>query len=462
MTPLDLRVRGRYHVVGVGGPGMSAIALVLAEMGHDVSGSDLRELPVLERLRAAGVTVYVGHSQAHVSGVDAVTYSSAIPAANVELVASRAAGITTLHRSGMLASICATARGIGVAGAHGKTTTTSMLTMILTEAGLRPSFIVGGDVNDVGTGAHWSGSEWLVVEADESDRTFLELPLEASIVTNVEPDFLHNYGDTFQGIVDAFDTYLDGVVGPKVLCLDDPVAAELAGRHHGITYGTAAGADYRITGVSTDHGSLRFGLERRGEVLGAVAMPLRGLYNARNAAGAIAMAMELGAPFAAAAAALARFGGVARRFDVRGVFEGITLIDDYGHLPAEIAATLDAAVSSGDGWQRVVAVFQPNRFSRIARMSGDYRDAFVDADLAVITDIYPSGERPMPGVTGKLVVDAVLDAHPDQRVAWVPRRAELIEFLANELRAGDVCISMGCGDVANLPSELLARMGAPS
>ena len=459
---VELSAPGRYHVVGVGGPGMSAIALVLAEMGHAVSGSDLRDLPVLERLRAAGVDVRVGHQREHVHGSDAVTASTAVPAANIELDEARSVGIPVLRRAGMLASICGCARTVAVAGTHGKTTTTSMLTMILTEAGLAPSFVVGGDVNDVGTGAHWSGADHLlVVEADESDGTFLELPVDATIVTNVEVDHLDHYG-TPEAIVAAFDRYLAGIAGPKVVCLDDPMAARLALAHHATTYGTSDAADLRLVDVVADHGALEFTVEQRAASLGRVQLPLRGIHMARNATAAIAMALELGAPFEAAQAALARFGGVARRFDFRGDHAGITFVDDYAHLPTEIAAVLEGAATSGDGWQRVVAVFQPNRYSRMEVLSPEYRDAFTRADLTVITDIYPSGEAPRPGVTGKLVVNAVLDAHPWQRVAWVPKRTELIEYLAGELRAGDVCLSMGCGDVASLPSEVLARLAERS
>jgi UDP-N-acetylmuramate--alanine ligase len=456
-VPLDLRRPGRYHVVGAGGPGMSAIALVLAGMGHTVSGSDLRDVPVLERLRAAGVVVTVGHHREIVHGVDAVTASTAIPATNIELDEARRLGIPVLRRAGMLASICACARSVAVAGTHGKTTTTSMLAMILTEAGLQPSFLVGGDVNDVGTGAHWTGRELLVVEADESDGTFLELPLHATILTNVEVDHLDHFGRP-DAIVTAFDEYLAGVPGPKVACVDDPNAARLAAAHGAVTYGTSADADYRAVDVVADRGAVRFAVEHDGVRLGDIRLPLRGVHMARNAIGAIAMADLLGAPFDSAAAALARFGGVARRFDFRGEYDGITFVDDYAHLPSEIAAVLEAAATGGDGWRRIVAVFQPNRYTRMEILSPEYRDAFVRADVSVITDIYPSGEAPRPGVTGKLVVNAVLDAHPWQRVAWVPKRGELIEFLAADLRPGDVCISMGCGDVASLPSEVLARL----
>ena len=456
-APLDLSRQGRYHVVGVGGPGMSAIALTLAEMGHAVSGSDLREVPVLDRLRTAGIAVQVGHDRAHVDGVDAVTSSTAVPASNIELVAAAAAGIPVLSRAAMTASICALADSLAVAGTHGKTTTTSMLAMILTQAGWQPSYLVGGDLHDVGTSAHWSGGRWLVVEADESDGTHLQLPLSGTILTNVEADHLDHFG-SFGAVVDSFDQYLAGIAGPKVLCLDDPVTARLAAAHEVITYGTHPDADVRATAIETAGGVLRFTVRRRDEELGQVTLPLRGVHNVRNALGAIAMADAVGVSFGDAVRALGRFGGVARRFEVRGQHDGITLVDDYAHLPTEIAAVLEAAATSGDGWSRLVAVFQPNRYNRMAVLSPDYKDAFVHADVVVITDIYPSGQAPLPGVTGKLVVDAVCDAHPEQRVVWLPKRADLVSFLVAELRSGDVCVSMGCGDVAALPDEILVRL----
>lgn len=452
--PLDLSCAQRVHVVGVGGPGMSAIALVLAEMGHTVTGSDQRDRAVLGRLRAGGVTVHVGHQRAYVDGCDAVTFSTAVPERNIEVDQARTSGITTMRRAGMLASICARARSLGVAGTHGKTGTSSMLMLILAKAGLRPSFIIGGDVADAGTGAQWTGGEWLVVEADESDGTHLELPLAGTIVTNIDVDHLDHYG-TFDAICATFDTYLAQVDGPKVVCFDDPVCRELAVRHDVVTYGTGDGARVRAIDIAASAGVSHFGVVRNGVALGKVELPLRGIHNVRNAVGAIALAMEIGVSFDDAAAALARFGGVARRFDIRGVSGGATLVDDYAHLPAEIAAVLAAAKSSGDGWQRVVAVFQPNRYNRMSVMSPAYADAFVDADLVVITDIYASGTEPIPGVTGKLVVNAILDNHPAARVAWLPRRQDLVSFVASRLRPGDVCISMGCGDIASFPSEVI-------
>jgi UDP-N-acetylmuramate--alanine ligase len=455
-APLDLSIPGKYHVVGVGGPGMSAIAIVLAEMGHDVSGSDIREREVLDRLRAAGVRVHVGHDRSLVHDRDAITYSTAIPPSNIELVEAAESGVTSLHRSGMLASICSQAKSLAVAGTHGKTSTTSMLMLMLAHAGMRPSFVIGGDVTDMGTGAQWTGGEWLVVEADESDGTHLELPLFGTILTNVEIDHLDHYG-TYQAIIDGFDQYLGQVQGPKVLCIDDPRCATLAVRHGAITYGTAPEADFWATNIEPRGGAFTFDVLHQGRLLGSVSLPLRGVHNVRNATGALAMAVTIGVPFEAAAAALGKFGGVARRFDIRGVDGGATLVDDYAHLPNEIAAVLAAAKDSGDGWRRVVAVFQPNRYNRMAVMWKEYQDAFVHADLVVLTDIFASGTTPIPGVTGKLVVNAVLDAHPQTRLAWMPRRADLVDFLARRLGEGDVCISMGCGDIASLPDEVQVR-----
>jgi UDP-N-acetylmuramate--alanine ligase len=316
----------------------------------------------------------------------------------------------------------------------------------------------------MGTGAQWTGGEWFVVEADESDGTHLALPLYGTVLTNVEVDHLEHYG-TFEAIIDGFRTYLAQVQGPKVLCIDDPVCAALAaelrvaGFTDVVTYGTAAEADVRASGVEAEGGVFDFTVTRDGADLGRVSLPLRGMHNVRNATGALALALAIGVPFDAAAAALSRFGGVARRFDIRSVEDGVTLVDDYAHLPSEISAVLSAARSSGDGWRRIVAVFQPNRFNRMALMWPDYADAFLDADVVVLTEIYASGTTPIPGVTGKLVVNAVLDAHPGTQMVWLPRRSDLVDVLARMLRPGDVCISMGCGDIATLPDEVAYRRG---
>lgn len=458
-APLDLSTSRRLHVIGAAGPGMSAIALALAQMGHDVSGVDIRERQVLDRLRAAGVTVHIGHQRSHVSGCDAVTASTAIAPTLNELDEARKLGIATLSRAEMLASMCAQAKSVAVAGTHGKTTTSSMLMLILAEAGVRPSFVIGGDVNDMGTGAQWTGGEWFVVEADESDGTHLELPLHGTILTNVDVDHLDYYG-SIEGIEDAFDRYLAQIPGPKVICADDARCAAVGARHDVVTYGLSDGAQVQAVDVRADGGTFRFSIERAGERLADVHLPMRGEHNVANAVGAFAMALELGVAPEVAAQALERFGGVARRFEIRGRDDGATFVDDYAHVPTEIDAVLRAARDSGDEWRRIVAVFQPNRYNRMAEMWQAYADAFEVADLVVLTEIYPSGTQPIPGVTGKLVVNAVLDAHPLTRVVWLPKRQELIDYLVANVRDGDVCVSMGCGDIASLPDEVLsARSG---
>ena len=458
---LDLSRPRRIHVVGAGGMGMSAIATVLAAMGHEVSGSDLRTSPGLERLRTLGVRVEVGHDAAHVNGAEVVTLSTAVPSSNPEVMAAVAAGVPVLRRAEMLAAIAATRRAVGVAGTHGKTTTSSMLALVLVEAGLRPSFIIGGEVNEVGTGAVWDEGEWLVVEADESDGTFLELPLEAVVVTSVEPDHLSHYGGRFEAIEAAFGEFLAAAPGPKVVCADDAVAARLAAAAGAVTYGTAETADYRMTALEGGRSRTAFTVVHGEAEVGRVELPVPGAHNARNACAALVTGMLLGASFEAAAAALARFGGVARRFQFRGERNGVTFVDDYAHLPSEVAAALAAARQGG--WERVVAVFQPHRYSRTAEVAAGFAGAFDDADVVVLTDVYGAGEVPRPGVTGKLVLDAVLAERPALRAAYLPGRQELAPYLRRLLRPGDLCLTLGAGDITLLADEILrpAPAGAP-
>jgi UDP-N-acetylmuramate--alanine ligase len=461
-TFFDLSRPRRIHVVGIGGPGMNAIAQVLCEMGHQVSGSDIHESEVLDRLRAIGVSIIVGHDATVVRNCDVVTASTAIPVANIELVAAVAQSIPVLSRAQMLSAICALKQSVGVAGTHGKTTTSAMLMHILTTAGLQPSFVIGGDIHGLNVGAGWRNGKHLVVEADESDSTHLALPLFGSILTNVDIDHLDHFA-TFDNIVESFEQYVKKLDGPKVMCADDAVTAKIAAKQACRTYGMSINADARAVNVVLADGSCRFDIELRQsassekhDLLGSVELPLRGEHNVLNATAALTMAMELGVEFGVASQALSSFRGVARRFDLRGVDEGVTFVDDYAHLPNEIIAVLRGARDATDKWDRVVAVFQPNRFNRMSVMSGAYADAFNDADVVVITDIYSSGTTPIPGVTGKLVVDAIKNNHPGKRVEWIAQREELVSFLASTLTSGDLCISMGCGDVAQLPDEVIS------
>jgi UDP-N-acetylmuramate--alanine ligase len=454
---IDLSAPRRVHVVGVGGSGMSAIATVLAEMGHEVSGSDLKESGGLARLRALGVRVDVGHRADQLGAADLVTASTAVPATNPEVAAAHERGLPVLRRAEILAAIAATRRCLAIAGTHGKTTSSSMLALVLVAAGVRPSFIIGGEVNEIGTGAAWDRGEWFVVEADESDGTFLELGAEAVLVTNVEPDHLEHYGD-FDTLVDAFDRFLAAAPGPRVVCADDEVAARLGARHGAVTYGTAERADLRMLDLHSSRSGVRFTAEHRGVVLGEITLPVPGAHNARNAAGALATALELGVAFDVARTALARYAGVARRFEFRGEVASVTFVDDYAHLPTEVAAAL--ATAKGGEWRRVVCVFQPHRYSRTASLWRSFADAFGDADLLVVTDVYAAGEAPRPGVTGMLMARAVLDAHPWRRLAYLPRRRDLVPYLAGELRPGDLCLTLGAGDLTSVVDEVKARVRA--
>ena len=457
----DLSAKRRVHVVGIGGPGMNAIATCLAQMGHDVSGSDIHESDVVERMRSLGIRVNIGHDPSVVDGCEAVTSSTAIPMGNVERARARETGIPDLGRADMLAALCARRRSVAVAGTHGKTTTTSLLVRSLEVAGVDPSFVVGADLLDEGTGARWRDGEFLVVEADESDGTHLRLPLAGTILTNIDRDHLDHYGD-FAGLVAAFEEYLLGVVGPRVVCIDDPTIAGIVARHPNeswTTYGTSAAADYRWSRVNARDGVTTFVVDTPAATSIEVTSPLRGVHNVANATAVIAMVSAVGVDARWAVEAIATFGGVDRRFQIMAKVDGITLVDDYAHLPREIDAVLTAARASGDGWSRVVAVFQPNRFNRMAIMADEYGDAFGSADLVVLADIYASGTTPIAGVTGQLVVDAVRKRRPELDVIYEPDRELLATTVSGLLRSGDVCISMGCGDVETLPSEIVAVRG---
>lgn len=450
----DLSEPRRIHLVGAGGSGMNAIGLVLAEMGHTLSGSDLRPGPGMTRLAAQGARVAIGHDAAHVADAEFVAHSSAVPTDNVELVAARERGIPVLPRAGLLSRICRLKRTLAVGGTHGKTTTSSMLSLCLVAAGEHPSFLVGGELNEIGSGAVWDpAGEWFIVEADESDGTFIELGAQAVLITNVEPDHLEFYG-SFDALVEAFEQFCTGATGPRVLCADDHEAAALAARAGGcVTYGTSPRADYRIVDACSGRSGAGFELIRGHTSIGRCELPLPGLHNVANAAGALATALELGAAAEPMIEALGRFAGVARRFERRGERDGISFIDDYAHLPAEAAAAIAAARSGG--WHRIVAVFQPHRFSRVASLWQDFGDAFTEADQLVLTDIYPAGEMPRPGVSAHLVLGAVLDAHPHASVAYLPGRDELRSYLRGHLRPGDVCLTLGAGDLTTLADELL-------
>ena len=452
---LDLSVPRRVHVVGVGGAGMSAIAEVLAAMGHDVTGSDLKPSAGLERLEALGVAVTVGHAAANLGQAELLTRSTAVPDRNPECRAAAEAGIPVLSRADVLTAICAQRSTVAVAGTHGKTTTASMLALVLRQAGVRPSFIIGGDVNEIGTGAAWDSGDLLVVEADESDGTFVRLPRSAAVVTNVEPDHLDHHGG-YRELLAAFRRFVEETGGPVIVGVDDPDGAHLVASTDAVGIGTAEGADWRITDVGEAWEGVRFTLTAPDGDRLPLSLPVPGLHNARNAACAAAISRLLGMPSDPIVEGLGNFGGVARRFEHRGSSGGVEFVDDYAHLPTEVRATI-AAASSGS-WRRLVAVFQPHRYSRTEALWSDFGTAFEGADRIYVTDVYPAGEVPRPGVSGQLIVDAVERAFPGTDIHYIQRREELVVALADDLVAGDLCLTMGAGDLTSVPDEVRGRL----
>lgn len=463
-VPIDLSTPARIHIIGLGGAGMSAIAEILIGTGHRVSGSDQSDSDMLARLAARGVTVFVGHdaSQITTAGpdrVDAVAVSTAIPEHNVEAQAARAAGIAVLSRAELLAALSRAWRTVSVAGTHGKTTTSAMLTVALQGSGLDPAYIVGGDLRDLGRGAAVGSGDILVVEADESDGTFVELTSEGVIVTNVEPDHLDFYGD-FDTLRATFERFVIEATGPRVICEDDPQARRLLERLRANdaidseslrSYGVSAGADWRIVDPLPTPVGITFsvvGRHKGSEIRVPIALGQPGMHNARNATAAFVMAIALGADPERAAGALNRFGGVGRRFEERGEWNGARLIDDYAHLPTEVAAALAAARSTGA--ERVIAVFQPHRYSRTQQLHATFADAFVDADVLIVTGIFASSEAPRPGVTGALIADAVRASHPEADVHYIESLDDVETALRERLRPGDLLITLGAGDLTTM------------
>ena len=458
---VDLAAHRRWHLVGIGGPGMAPLAHLLVASGQTVSGSDIRASAAVSALRAAGVTVAIGHDADNIVGADIVVYSTGVPPDNIELVAAREAGVRVCHRSVALGSVCGVARSVGVAGAHGKTTTSALVVAMLRTAGVDTAAYVGADVRDEAAAAVSTGpitpSSTVVVEADESDGTIEMLPLSAIAVTNVDVDHLDYWGD-LDGIVDGFTAVVrrvaDGGRGHVVLNADDAVSRRLAAvLPDGAVrwFGRDERCHVRIDQWHPVARGVDVTLVVDGETTSCV-VPLRGGHNASNLACAVALATSCGADLASCVAAAEKFAGVERRFSERGTHGGALVIDDYAHLPAEIEAALAAAREHPALDGRVVAVFQPNRFHRIAAMSGDYAGCFGAADHVVITDIYASGTEPIEGVTGRLVVDAVSRVHSS--VVWAPTRADVVEAVRAYLRPGDICVGMGCGDISTLAADL--------
>lgn len=451
---LDLEGRRRVHMVGAGGVGMSGLAKLLAQAGYTVSGSDLKPSRALTSLEGLGVAVWVGHRPDRAADWDLVVASSAVPERDPELTAARAAEVEVWRRPRLLEKLTRHTPALGVAGTHGKTTGTAMMVTALRALGRDPSFMVGGQLVDLNTNAHLGETGLFVLETDEAFGTFTEIHLRALVVTSIEADHLDHYG-TPTAVEEAFAEVASRVAGPVVACLDDAGSARLAERVTDVVgYGLDRRAPWHIRDVDCRPASVTFRLVHAGDET-AVRVPRPGLHVARNAAGVLALLGEMGLDVAGAAAGLASFGGVRRRFEVRARLAGVTVVDDYAHHPTEVAATIAAARAGAP--RRLVAVFQPHRFSRTAEQAEAFGRALAAADLVVVADVYAAGEAPVPGISGKLVAEAA--RAEGTSVTYVPRRADLGSVVAEKAHPGDLILLMGAGDITMVAEELAGLLG---
>ncbi|MEE8499565.1 MAG: UDP-N-acetylmuramate--L-alanine ligase [Kiloniellales bacterium] len=460
--PLDL---GTIHFVGIGGIGMSGIAEILHNLEYQVQGSDAAESANVKRLQALGIPVTVGHKAENVEEAQVVVVSSAVKADNPEVQAARARFVPVVRRAEMLAELMRLKWAIAVGGTHGKTTTTSLIAALLDGAGLDPTVINGGIINAYGTNARLGQGDWMVVEADESDGTFTKLPSTIAVVTNMDPEHMDFYGSV-EALHDAFEAFVENIpfYGVAVLCIDHPVVQSLIGRiedRRVITYGLSPQADVRAVNPSATADAMCFDVEiaERGHEtsrrIEGFRMPMLGEHNMLNALAAIAVAHEMGIADDVSRAALAKFGGVKRRFTKTGEARGITVIDDYGHHPVEIAAVLKAARQATEG--KVIAVVQPHRYSRLANLFEEFCTCFNDADHVVVTDVYAAGESPIENADRDALVGG-MRARGHRNVTALTDRALLAPLVSELAGAGDLVVCLGAGDItawANaLPAEL--------
>jgi UDP-N-acetylmuramate--alanine ligase len=446
----------RIHFVGIGGIGMSGIAEVLLTLGYAVGGTDLKESDTTRRLTELGARIQYGHDAAHLDAADVVVISSAVKPTNPEVLAARARGIPVIPRAEMLAELMRMKYGIAVAGSHGKTTTTSLVATVLHQAGLDPTAVIGGKLPSLGSNARLGGGDYLVAEADESDGSFMKLTPTVAVVTNIDPEHLDHYG-SLDALKRTFVEFINKVpfYGLAVLCVDhehvQSILPSVEKRH--VTYGFTPLASFRAVEVAFDGLRTSFTAIARGRTLGRVELAMPGRHNVLNSLAVLAVADFLGVDFAVYQRALAGFSGVGRRFTVRGEARGVMVVDDYGHHPAEIRATL-AGARTGFADRRIVAAFQPHRYTRTRDLMGDFARAFNEADVVTVCDIYAAGEEPIAGVSSARLVDEMrasghLSAH------YVPKRADVAPALAAELRDGDIVITLGAGDVWMVGEEIL-------
>lgn len=435
------------HFVGVGGAGMSGIAEVLLNLGYRVSGSDLRKSPITERLEELGAAITYGHRPENVAQADVVVISSAIRSVNPEVVAARQRSIPVIRRAEMLAELMRLKYGIAVAGSHGKTTVTSMIAVILAAGGLDPTVVIGGRLDCLGSGAKLGHGEFMVAEADESDGSFLNLSPTIAVVTNIDSEHLDHY-DSIENLRQAFIDFIHKIpfYGKAVLCHDaegvQAILPKINKRY--VTYGMTSSADLQAREIEADRLETSFVTTYRGSVLGSIRLQMPGVHHAMNALAAIAVGLELDIPFATIEEALEGFGGIERRFQIGGERDGVLVVDDYGHHPAEIRATLRAAK---EGWhRRLIVAFQPHRYTRTRDLFDQFVTAFDEADLLIVTDIYAAGEDRIAGVRAERLAHAIR-AHGHKGVSYIESFDAIVERLKEVSRPGDMVLTLGAGDI---------------
>jgi UDP-N-acetylmuramate--alanine ligase len=448
------------HFIGIGGIGMSGIAEILLNLGMKVSGSDLRRGPVTDRLAQMGATIYQGHEAGNVAGATVVVTSSAVSRANPEVLEAHARKIVVIQRAEMLAELMRLKYGIAIAGMHGKTTTTSMVASVLAAGGLDPTVVVGGRVDALGSNAKLGSSQYLVAEADESDRSFLKLSPILAVVTNLDREHMDCYSD-MADVEQAFLTFIDKLpfYGAVTACVDNPLLAAILPRAHRrvVTYGVAAEADYRLEFLKAGKGPFAcFQVVTATGPLGPFELHVPGRHNVLNATAAVAIAHQLGIPSNNIAEGLSQFRGVDRRFQLRGQACGVTVVDDYGHHPTEICATLAAARECG--YKKIHVIFQPHRYSRTLDLLDRFRNAFVDADSVTVLPIYAASEEPIPGVTAELLVTRI----KGPAVQFAPDFAAAVAAVAAQATEGDLVLTLGAGNVSQLAPQILAALEANS
>ncbi len=448
----------RVHFIGIGGTGMSGIAEVMRNLNFEITGSDIRRSYITERLERLGCKIFYGHRRENVHGANVVVYSSAIKGNNVEILEAYRLGLPVIPRAEMLAELMRFKEGILVAGSHGKTTTTSLIASLLSYGGLDPTAIIGGRFENFGTGGKLGSGEFFVAEADESDGSFLKLQPTIAVVTNIDPEHLDHYG-SIDNLMNAFRCFVEKVpfYGLSVICGDHPRTRELArllSKRYWL-YGISEGNDVYGRVLEKKKGSTCMEVFFRGKSLGIVNFPLWGDHNIRNVLAAIAVGLEVGLEFSDIEKGLANFKGVKRRFEIKGRVGNTIFVDDYGHHPEEIKATLRAAREFWNG--RIVVVFQPHRYTRLKLLFDDFVEAFYEADVIYLTEVYPAGEDPIPGVSARALFEAMMDKY-NGRVFYFPIMEDVKEALLKDLREGDMLITLGAGDIWKLGEEILKEL----